>query len=113
MRPARCARRRPTDRLDDKRRNALSVAERRFRVTRVERLVRIGPDGPEGPRPSDFDPHLPVDVQVRRLKEQGLWKEEDEPVELDEGTRELSRLMEQEMARAAAAKERKRRSEGD
>ncbi|MFI1172133.1 DUF5954 family protein [Streptomyces melanogenes] len=99
------------DRLDDKRRNALSVAERRFRVTRVERLVRIGPDGPEGPRPSDFDPDLPVDVQVRRLKEQGLWKEEDEPIELDERTQELSRLMEQEMARAAAAKERKRRSE--
>ncbi|WHM40296.1 DUF5954 family protein [Streptomyces sp. BPTC-684] len=99
------------DRLDDKRRNALSVADRRFRVTRVERLVRIGPDGPEGPRPSDFDPELPVDIQVCRLKEQGLWKEEDEPIELDERTQELSRLWEQEMARAAAAKERKRRPE--
>ncbi|MFC0850250.1 hypothetical protein ACFH04_42055 [Streptomyces noboritoensis] len=48
---------------------------------------------------------------MRRLKEQGLWKEEDEPIELDERTQELSRLMEQEMARAAAAKERRRRSE--
>ncbi|WP_371650129.1 MULTISPECIES: DUF5954 family protein [unclassified Streptomyces] len=94
------------DRLDDKRRNALSVAERRFRVTRVERLVRIGPDGPEGPRPSDYDPEPPVDIQVRRLKEQGLWKEEDEPIELNEQAQELSRLWEQEMVRAAAAKER-------
>lgn len=69
---------RAADRLDEKRSNVASVAGRRFRVTRVERLVRIGPDGPEGPRPSDFDPEPPVEVHVRQLKEQGLWKEEDE-----------------------------------
>ncbi|MEU4347726.1 DUF5954 family protein [Streptomyces sp. NPDC023838] len=100
------------DRLDDKRRNALSVADRRFRVTRVERLVRIGPDGPEGPRPSDYDPEVPIEVQVRQLKEQGLWKEEDEPVVLDDRAKELSRLWEEEMVRAAAAKERRRRPGG-
>lgn len=100
------------DRLDDRRRNVLSVADRRFRVTRVERLVRIGPHGPEGPRPSDFDPDPPVDVQVRRLKEQGLWKEEDEPIELDGPARELARLWEREMEREAAAKERRRRPGG-
>jgi hypothetical protein len=93
---------RAADRLDEKRSNVASVAGRRFRVTRVERLVRIGPDGPEGPRPSDFDPEPPVEVHVRQLKEQGLWKEEDEPIELDERTQELKRLWEAEEERRAA-----------
>ncbi|MEU5432302.1 DUF5954 family protein [Streptomyces sp. NPDC020719] len=105
------------DRLDAKRSNSLTVDGHRLRVTRVERLVRIGPDGPEGPRPSDFDPQPPVEVHVRQLKEQGLWKEEDEEddeesLELKENAREFARLWEQEQARAAEAKERRRRGEG-
>ncbi|MFF4014031.1 DUF5954 family protein [Streptomyces sp. NPDC001843] len=100
---------RAADRLDEKRGNSLSVDGTRFRVTRVERLVRVGPDGPEGPRPSDFDPEPPVEVHVRQLKEQGLWKEEDEdaPVELDERTLELKALWDQEEVRRAAARERR------
>ncbi|MGW0732022.1 DUF5954 family protein [Streptomyces sp. NPDC002851] len=98
---------RAADDLDAKRGNSLSVGGRRFRITRVERLIRVGPDGPEGPRPSDFDPEPPVEVQTRQLKEQGLWKKEDEPLELDERTLELKELWEQEEARRAAAKERR------
>lgn len=98
---------RAADALDEKRSNSLSVAGRRFRVVRAERLIRIGPDGPEGPRPSDFDPEPPIEVQVRELKEQGLWKDEDEPVELDERAQEFKELMDQEERRRAAAKERR------
>lgn len=94
------------DRLDEKRGNSLSVTGHRFRVTRVERLMRIGADGPEGPRDSDFDPEPPVEVQVRELKEQGLWREEHEiePIELDERAMKLKRLWQQEETRRAAAK---------
>ncbi|MEU6735621.1 DUF5954 family protein [Streptomyces physcomitrii] len=103
---------RAADQLDEKRANSLSVDGRRFRITRVERLVRIGPDGPEGPRPSDFDPEPPVEIHDRRLKEQGLWDEDDEmnhvPVELDARALELKALWEQEEARRAAALERRR-----
>ncbi|MFC4470502.1 DUF5954 family protein [Streptomyces xiangluensis] len=99
---------RAADRLDERRSNVASVAGRRFRVTRVERLVRIGPDGPEAPRPSDFDPEPPVEVHVRRLKEQGLWKEEDEPIELDERTQELKRLWEAEEERRRAAQKKRK-----
>ncbi|NBE55736.1 DUF5954 family protein [Streptomyces boluensis] len=92
------------ERLDTKRGNSLSVDGSRFRITRVERLVRIGPDGPEGPRPSDHDPEPPVEVQVRQLKEQGLWQDdEDAPIELDENGRELKALWEQEERRREAA----------
>ncbi|KOT95013.1 PE-PGRS family protein [Streptomyces sp. NRRL F-5755] len=98
---------RAADALDEKRSNGLSVDGRRFRITRVERLVRIGPSGPEGPRPSDFDPQPPVEVHTQQLKDQGLWKEEDEPLELDARTLEFKALWEQEEARRAAAKERK------
>ncbi|MGA4837780.1 DUF5954 family protein [Streptomyces sp. G45] len=98
---------RAADVLDEKRGNGLSVDGLRFRVTRVERLIRIGPDGPEGPRPSDFDPEPPVEVHTRQLKEQGLWKDENEPLELDERTLELKELWEQEELRRAAAKERR------
>ncbi|MFI2202341.1 DUF5954 family protein [Streptomyces sp. NPDC020192] len=89
------------DRLDESRSNVLTVAGVRYRVTRVERLIRVGPDGPEGPRPSDYDPQPPVEVQTRRLKEQGLWKDddEDEPVELDARAQEYQRLWEEEWAR--------------
>ncbi|WP_306318563.1 MULTISPECIES: DUF5954 family protein [unclassified Streptomyces] len=106
---------RAADALDAKRGNSLSVDGRRFRVVRVERLMRIGPDGPEGPRPSDFDSQVPVEVQTRQLKEQGLWREEGEgeeegePVELDERALELKALWEQEEARRAAARERRER----
>ncbi|WP_156725593.1 DUF5954 family protein [Streptomyces apocyni] len=102
---------RAADGLDAKRGNSLSVDGSRFRITRVERLVRVGPDGPEGPRPSDFDPEPPVEVQVRQLKEQGLWKDDEEgegePVELDERALELKALWEQEEVRRAAARERR------
>lgn len=108
---------RAADELDDKPRDGLSVAGRRFRITRVERLVRVGPDGPEGPRPSDFDPEPPVEVHARQLKARGLWKDEDEdgPIELDDRALELKALWEQEEARWAAAKERRanRRRRGD
>ncbi|WP_269858302.1 DUF5954 family protein [Streptomyces sp. RPT161] len=101
------------DRLDDKRRNVVSVSGRRFRVTRVERLVRIGPDGPEGPRPSDFDPDPPIEVQVEQLKAQGLWHEEDDRgLELDGRAMELKRLWEQEEARRAAVRERRQGNKG-
>ncbi|MDG4857015.1 DUF5954 family protein [Streptomyces sp. T-3] len=101
---------RAADTLDEKRGNSLSVDGSRFRVTRVERLVRIGPDGPEGPRPSDHDPELPVEVQTRQLKEQGLWTEEDEnePIKLDERTLEFKALWEQEESRRAATRERRK-----
>ncbi|WP_328917417.1 MULTISPECIES: DUF5954 family protein [unclassified Streptomyces] len=96
------------DRFDAKRAHVLSVDGQRFRITRVERLMRIGPDGPEGPRPSDFDPDPPIEVQVRQLKEQGRWKEEDDdrPFEPDERTVKLRRLWEREHARRAALKQR-------
>lgn len=95
---------RAADSLDAKRSNTLSVDGRRFRITRVERLIRIGPDGPEGPRPSDYDPQPPVEVHVRQLKEQGLWKEEDEPLELDDDVLELQALWEKERVRREAVK---------
>ncbi|MFS0692209.1 DUF5954 family protein [Streptomyces nitrosporeus] len=98
---------RAADVLDEKRCNTLSVDGYRFRVTRVERLVRVGPDGPEGPRPSDFDPEPPVEVHVRLLKEQGLWKEEDEPLELDERALQFQALWEQEVKRREAVEERR------
>ncbi|MFD7669261.1 DUF5954 family protein [Streptomyces sp. NPDC059788] len=100
---------RAADALDAKRGNSLSVDGRRFRITRVERLVRVGPDGPEGPRPSDFDPQPPVEVHTRQLKEQGLWKEdddEDEPAEPDDRILRFKALCEQEEARRAALKDR-------
>jgi hypothetical protein len=97
------------DRLDEKRANTLTVDGHRFRVTRAERLVRIGPDGPESPRPSDFDPEPPVEVQTRQLKEQGLWREEEELSEPDERALEFKRLVEEEEARRIAAKEERRR----
>ncbi|MFD9905103.1 DUF5954 family protein [Streptomyces sp. NPDC059063] len=100
---------RAADALDAKRGNGLSVDGCRYRITRVERLIRIGPDGPEGPRPSDFDPEPPVAVHTRQLKEQGLWKEEDEPLELDERALELQALFEQEELRRTAARERRER----
>lgn len=92
------------DRLDEKRGNVASVAGQRFRVTRVERLIRIGPDGPEGPRRSDFDPEPPIEVHVRRLKAEGEWTEEDEPLELDAEALEFKRLWEQEVTRRAEVK---------
>ncbi|MEU7166354.1 DUF5954 family protein [Streptomyces morookaense] len=100
------------DRLDDTRGNVVNVAGTRFRVTRVERLVRVGPDGPEGPRPSDFDPEPPVEVSVQQLKDRGEWKEEDEPIELDEQTLRLKELWEQEEARRAAVRGRRKRADG-
>jgi len=66
------------DKLDETRGNSLVVDGVRYRITRVERLVRMGPDGPEPPRPSDYDPEEPADVQVQRLKDQGLWNDDEE-----------------------------------
>ncbi|WP_190077626.1 DUF5954 family protein [Streptomyces daghestanicus] len=100
---------RAADRLDEKRSNSLTVDGIRYRVTRVERLVRIGPDGPEGPRPSDYDPEPPIEVHTRRLKEQGLWQEEDEPLVLDERDLELKALWEAEEKRRLEVKERRER----
>ncbi|MDX3457800.1 DUF5954 family protein [Streptomyces sp. ME02-8801-2C] len=101
------------DRLDARRSNVATVDGIRYRVTRVERLIRIGPDGPdgpEGPRPSDFDPEPPVEVQTRLLKEQGLWREEDdEPVQLSPRSLELKRLWEAEGARRKAVREGRRK----
>ncbi|MEU8585937.1 DUF5954 family protein [Streptomyces sp. NPDC048664] len=99
---------RVADALDARRGNSVSVDGRRFRITRVERLIRIGPDGPEGPRPSDYDSQPPVAVHTRQLKEEGLWAEEDEPVELDERDLEFKALWEQEEARRAAVRESRR-----
>ncbi|WP_329272268.1 DUF5954 family protein [Streptomyces sp. NBC_01451] len=103
------------DRVDEKRSNVATVDGIRYRVTRVERLIRVGPDGPEGPRPSDFDPEPPVDVQTRRLKEQGLWREEDdEPVQLSERSLELKRRWDAEEERRRAVREsRKKARRGD
>ncbi|MFI1357061.1 DUF5954 family protein [Streptomyces sp. NPDC020898] len=102
------------DHLDEKRSNVATVDGVRYRVTRVERLIRVGPDGPEGPRPSDFDPEPPVDVQTRQLKEQGLWKEEDddEPIVLDARTLELKELWDAETARRAAVRESRKKGKG-
>ncbi|EST31615.1 DUF5954 family protein [Streptomyces roseochromogenus] len=101
------------DRPDASRSNVTTIAGVRYRVTRVERLVRIDPDGPEGPRPSDHDPEPPIDVHVRQLKEQGLWKEdgEEEPVEPDERQEELRRLWETEWERIQALRRRRGRNE--
>lgn len=101
------------DHLDEKRSNVATVDGVRYRVTRVERLIRVGPDGPEGPRPSDFDPEPPVDVQTRQLKEQGLWKEEDdEPIVLDARTLELKDRWDAEEARRAAVRESRKKGKG-
>jgi hypothetical protein len=98
------------DRLDDKRADTVSVDGLRFRVTRVERLVRLGPDGPEPPRPSDYDPEVPVEVQARQLREQGLVDEDGNDV----GPRpepprmaEWKRLFDQEEARRTAVRRRR------
>ncbi|QNP70663.1 PE-PGRS family protein [Streptomyces roseirectus] len=81
------------DHLDETRADVLLVDDIRYRVTRVERIVRMGPDGPEGSRPSDYDPEPPIDVQVRQLKEEGLWEENDDaPVELPEGVPDIFRM---------------------
>ncbi|KPI04188.1 hypothetical protein OK074_4715 [Actinobacteria bacterium OK074] len=95
------------DRLDESRSNVTTIDGVRHRVTRVERLIRVGPDGPEGPRPSDWDPEPPIDIHVRQLKEQGLWDEDydSKPIQLDERTMELKRLMD-------AEEERRRRKRG-
>ncbi|MEU6505521.1 DUF5954 family protein [Streptomyces sp. NPDC046942] len=101
------------DRLDETRSNVITVAGVRYRVTRVERLIRVGPDGPEGPRPSDYDPQPPVEVHTRRLKEQGLWTDEDddEPAELDERAQELKRLWDEEWERRQALRAKRGRKE--
>ncbi|MFC5799624.1 DUF5954 family protein [Streptomyces formicae] len=94
---------RAANRLDEKGGAGITVAGRRFRVTRVEQLVRIGPDGPEGPRPSDHDPEPPIGPHTRQLKADGLWKEEDEePEPLTGDALELWNLMRKEEARRAA-----------
>jgi hypothetical protein len=102
------------DRVDEKRSNVATVDGIRYRVTRVERLVRVGPDGPEGPRPSDFDPEPPVDVQTRQLKEQGLWKAEDddEPIQLSPRALELKRRWEAEEARRQVVRESRKQAKG-
>lgn len=101
------------DRLDAKPSNDLEVAGRHFRVVRVERLVRFGPDGPEGPRPSDPDPQPPVKVHDQQLRAEGIViEEEDEdevPAErtpLDENTRRLTELVQEEEARIRALRAR-------
>jgi hypothetical protein len=101
------------DRVDEKRSNVATVDGVRYRVTRVERLIRVGPDGPEGPRPSDFDPEPPVDVQTRRLKEQGLWRDEDdEPIQLSERSLELKRRWEAEEERRRVVRESRKKAKG-
>ncbi|WP_344022504.1 DUF5954 family protein [Streptomyces luteireticuli] len=92
---------RAADLLDEERGSELRVMDRLFRVVRVERLVRVGPDGPEGPRPSDPDPQPPVMVHDRRLKEQGLLREDDEgeDEEPPQEVREMMALAEQERER--------------
>ncbi|UQA93489.1 DUF5954 family protein [Streptomyces halobius] len=89
--------------LDERPGNEIEVADGAhfFKVVRVERLVRVGPDGPEGPRPSDFDPDPPVEAHTQQLREQGLWREEDEVNEglVLEEMRDVARLVEKEQAR--------------
>ncbi|AZS85882.1 DUF5954 family protein [Streptomyces griseoviridis] len=107
---------RAADLLDEKRCDDLTVDGRWFRVTRVERLVRLGPEGPEGPRPHDFDPDPPVSVQTEQLKEQGLWRDEDDEDDTDpvveQRVSELQALWEQELARRAAVQERRANRRG-
>ncbi|MFM9447110.1 DUF5954 family protein [Streptomyces acidiscabies] len=93
------------DRLDETRANALVVDGVRYRVTRVERLVRMGPDGPEPPRGSDYDPEEPSDVQVKRLKDAGLWKDEEDDTPPDP---EISAQMEEYRALWEAERARKK-----
>ncbi|GAV38605.1 DUF5954 family protein [Streptomyces acidiscabies] len=88
------------DRLDETRKNVLTVDGVRYRITRVDRIVRMGPDGPETPRPSDPDPEPPITVHVQQLKEAGLWEDDEhKPIELDERTLEYQSLVEEEEAR--------------
>ncbi|MFI0939670.1 DUF5954 family protein [Streptomyces sp. NPDC021020] len=93
------------DRLDEKRSNVVTIDGHRFRITRVERLVRIGPDGPELPRPSDYDPEVPVEVQTRQLREEGVIDEDGNdlrPQKPDPRADELRRLWQEEEGRRAA-----------
>ncbi|MFJ6746843.1 DUF5954 family protein [Streptomyces sp. NPDC091266] len=95
--------------LDERPANDLEIegGAGRFKVVRVERLVRVGPDGPEGPRPSDFDPDPPVEVHARRLREQGLLRDEEgDQGDGDDGARlrsaemrDFTRLIAKEQAR--------------
>lgn len=101
------------DRLDGRRSDTVSVEDLRFRVTRVERLVRLGPDGPEPPRPSDFDPEVPVEVQTRQLREQGVIDEHGndlQPRPDPPRMAEWKRLSDEEEARRTAALAARRRA---
>lgn len=100
------------DRLDGKRSDTVSVDGLRFRVTRVERLVRLGPDGPEPPRPSDYDPEVPVEVQTRQLREQGVIDEDGNDVTPRPDPPRMAEwkaLYDQEEARRTAAIDARRR----
>lgn len=103
------------DRLDEKRSNVVTIDGHRFRITRVERLVRIGPDGPELPRPSDYDPEVPVEVQNRQLRAEGVIDEEGRdlaPAGPDPRADELRRLWQEEEARRVAWQAARRRGRG-
>ncbi|WP_324607828.1 DUF5954 family protein [Streptomyces sp. NRRL F-5123] len=103
------------DRLDEKRSNVVTIDGHRFRITRVERLVRIGPDGPELPRPSDYDPEVPVEVQTRQLREDGVVDADGNdlrPERPDPRADELRRLWQKEEARRVAWRAARRRARG-
>ncbi|MFE7131188.1 DUF5954 family protein [Streptomyces sp. NPDC057638] len=105
---------RAADRLDDQRGAGITVAGRRFRITRVEQFVRIGPDGPEPPRPSDFDPYPPPAAQVKQMKEDGSWRDEDGPPEpLSEDQRELWALLEKERERKQGLQKEREEKRGE
>ncbi|MDH6578145.1 DUF5954 family protein [Kitasatospora sp. MAP5-34] len=87
------------DRLDAEQSCEVTVEDRLLRIIRVERMIRFGPDGPESPRPSEHDPEDPIMVQDQRLRAQGVILDEDTPIVLDEGAKQLQRLFEAEMAR--------------
>lgn len=97
------------DKVENENADEVSAGGQRFRVTRVERLVRLGPDGPEGPRPSDPDPQPPVMVQNGGAPHEE--PDDDEPVQLDEGSKRLMALFHEEEARLAARRARNPDSE--
>lgn len=59
------------ERLEHETVHQITVAGRRFRITRLATVVRVGSDGPEPPRPSDHDPEPPLTGETEALKTYG------------------------------------------
>jgi hypothetical protein len=76
-------------RLEGERRDAVTVAGRRYQVFRIERFVRFGTDGPEPPRASDADPFRTGEAYKALSRMRGLVIDPDASTGMAEGVARL------------------------